>query len=120
MVRNDGVPDGRVLNFSATALPSVPGDDASDVVVVFRDVTERHRTEQALADALATEQAAGERLRELERVKSDFVSTVSHELRTPITSIIGYLELLRTARSATSTRPSSVSWVASTATATGC
>ena len=67
---------------------------ARDVVVVFRDVTERHRTEQALADALATEQAAGERLRELERVKSDFVSTVSHELRTPITSIIGYLELL--------------------------
>ena len=35
-----------------------------------------------------------ERLRELERVKGDFVSTVSHELRTPITSIIGYTELL--------------------------
>ena len=35
-----------------------------------------------------------ERLRELERVKSDFVSTVSHELRTPITSIMGYVEVL--------------------------
>jgi signal transduction histidine kinase len=94
VVRNSGVPEGRVLNFSATALRSGTADDARDVVVVFRDVTERHRTEQALADALATEQDAVERLRELERVKSDFVSTVSHELRTPITSIIGYLEVL--------------------------
>ncbi|GAA1163995.1 sensor histidine kinase [Nocardioides aquiterrae] len=93
-VRAAGVPDGRVLNFSATALPAERLDGAPDVVVVFRDVTERHRTEQALAEALATEQAAVEQLRELERVKSDFVSTVSHELRTPITSIIGYLEVL--------------------------
>jgi PAS domain S-box-containing protein len=94
VVRNAGVPEGRVLNFSATALPAVTSDGVRDVVVVFRDVTERHRTEQALADALVTEQHAVERLRELERVKSDFVSTVSHELRTPITSIIGYLEVL--------------------------
>jgi PAS domain S-box-containing protein len=94
VVRNDGVPDGRVLNFVATPLETSVGDADRDVVVVFRDVTERHRTEQALEDALATEQAAVEQLRELERVKSDFVSTVSHELRTPITSIIGYLEVL--------------------------
>ena len=59
VVRNAGVPDGRVLNFSATTLPSAGTDGARDVVVVFRDVTARHRTEQALADALATEQAAG-------------------------------------------------------------
>lgn len=94
VVRNAGVPDGRVLNFLATPLETSVGDADRDVVVVFRDVTERHRTEQALEDALATEQAAVEQLRELERVKSDFVSTVSHELRTPITSIIGYLEVL--------------------------
>lgn len=94
VVRNAGVPEGRVLNFVATPLETSVGDADRDVVVVFRDVTERHRTEQALAEALATEQAAVERLRELERVKSDFVSTVSHELRTPITSIIGYLEVL--------------------------
>ena len=34
------------------------------------------------------------RLRELDQVKSDFVSSVSHELRTPLTSIIGYLDML--------------------------
>ena len=35
-----------------------------------------------------------DRLRELDQLKSHFVSTVSHELRTPLTSIVGYLELL--------------------------
>ena len=33
-------------------------------------------------------------LRQLDRMKDDFVSTVSHELRTPLTSITGYLEML--------------------------
>jgi signal transduction histidine kinase len=32
---------------------------------------------------------------ELDRLKSEFVSTVSHELRTPLSSVLGYLELLR-------------------------
>lgn len=34
------------------------------------------------------------RLENLDRQKTDFLSTVSHELRTPLTSISGYLELL--------------------------
>lgn len=34
------------------------------------------------------------RVAELDRVRSDLVSTVSHELRTPLTSIRGYLEIL--------------------------
>lgn len=40
--------------------------------------------------------AATQRLRELDRAKSDFVSIVSHELRTPLTSIQGFSELLLT------------------------
>ena len=53
---------------------------------------------QARADlsaATTRERQVSERLRELDRARTDFVAKVSHELRTPITSIGGYAELLQ-------------------------
>jgi signal transduction histidine kinase len=49
-------------------------------------------TERETAAALAEQ---NERLRELDRMKDQFVSTVSHELRTPLTSMVGYLDIMR-------------------------
>jgi signal transduction histidine kinase len=37
---------------------------------------------------------ANERLRELDSMKDDFISTVTHELRTPLTSIRALSEML--------------------------
>jgi two-component system, NarL family, sensor histidine kinase BarA len=39
-------------------------------------------------------EAAYDRLKQLDHLKSSFLATVSHELRTPLTSIIGYSEML--------------------------
>ena len=47
-----------------------------------------------LAEKTAKLQAAYDRLKELDQLKSNFLATVSHELRTPLTSIIGYSEML--------------------------
>jgi signal transduction histidine kinase len=46
------------------------------------------------ARLLEREQEMRESLEELDRTKTDFVSSVSHELRTPLTSILGYVEML--------------------------
>jgi signal transduction histidine kinase len=61
---------------------------------VVRVATAVNRMADENDRARAVEARIVEQLRDLDAVKSDFVSNVSHELRTPLTSILGYLELL--------------------------
>ncbi len=69
--------------------------------MILTDITEQKDTEvelrlvRAALQAQALElQTRNAELMELNRLKTDLVSTVSHELRTPLTSIVGYSELL--------------------------
>lgn len=67
-------------------------DEASQVVAYSHKLEQKsHELEAATAEL----RAANERLKELDRLKDDFVSTVSHELRTPLTSIRSFSEILR-------------------------
>lgn len=50
---------------------------------------------EQMGDLLEREQATVAELRELDRMRDDFVAASSHELRSPLTSILGYARLLR-------------------------
>jgi signal transduction histidine kinase len=56
--------------------------------------TYSHAMEDKVAQRTAELEKANARLLELDRLKSDFISTVSHELRTPLTSIRSFSEIL--------------------------
>jgi len=66
------LPDGRDGKVTVTPLP---GENAPyGVVAIVRDVTLE---------------------REVDRLKTEFISTVSHELRTPMTSVLGFAKMIR-------------------------
>jgi signal transduction histidine kinase len=73
VMRNPAVPDGRILNTSATALPADEPGAARSAVVVFHDVTadRRHRDELA-----------------------SFAGVVAHDLLNPLATIDGWAQVL--------------------------
>jgi Na+/proline symporter/signal transduction histidine kinase len=66
-------------------------DEASHVIAYSHRLEEKQRELEAATAGL---KAANERLKELDRMKDDFISTVTHELRTPLTSIRAFSEIL--------------------------
>lgn len=63
--------DGRILKASSAAI--VEEEQLIGVVSVMRDITHE---------------------KEIDRMKTEFISTVSHELRTPLTSVLGFAKLI--------------------------
>lgn len=51
-------------------------------------IQEREEVEAVLRESY-------EKLKELDKLKTDFLSTVSHELRTPLTSVLGFAKIIK-------------------------
>lgn len=73
MVREVNLENGRHIYQAETSMMGDDNGDTHSVVAIFNDITE---------------------IRQVERMKTAFVSTVSHELRTPLTSIKGFTATL--------------------------
>ena len=67
-------------------------DEASQLRAHSREIEEKSL---ALERATGELRAANEKLKSLDRLKDDFMSSVTHELRTPLTSIRALTELMR-------------------------
>jgi PAS domain S-box-containing protein len=77
------------VEYSASAIQDEAGKPAG-VVIMFRDVSEKR------AAALAADNERRYRESEAQnRAKDNFLATLSHELRTPMTSILGWVQFLR-------------------------
>jgi PAS domain S-box-containing protein len=96
------VSSGRPIGDQAVQLLSAIGDIAAGAILrveLFRELQSYTiYLEQRVQERTRELEQANEQLRELDRLKSKFVSNVTHELRSPISSLRLYMGLLRQGR----------------------
>ncbi len=65
------------------------------IQVMAHDISQRKMLEQQIIMQNKNLQDANRKLRELDRMKGEFLSSINHELRTPLSVILAYSESLR-------------------------
>lgn len=80
------------VSFAIT--PIKTAGEVTGCLSVAMDISRLKSAEMNLQKAYDEISDANERLKKLDKLKSDFLSSVSHELRTPLTSIRGFSKLI--------------------------
>ncbi|OYD86410.1 response regulator [Azospirillum brasilense] len=80
--------DGTSFPVEFAASPMLEDGRVEGAVVVFHEIAERKRAEEALRQAKSVAEAAS-------RAKSEFLANMSHEIRTPMNAILGLVHLLQ-------------------------
>ena len=69
--------------------------ESHKVAILFKDISDRKRTEAEREQILQREQAARESAERANRLKDEFLAVLSHELRSPLNPILGWSRLLQ-------------------------
>ncbi|MBU4140649.1 MAG: GAF domain-containing sensor histidine kinase [Candidatus Omnitrophica bacterium] len=91
------LPYARVTEGDLEILSILSGQIAGGVenAKLYEELWQSHQyLEQRVAQRTKELASANEKLKKIDKLKSEFVSAVSHELRTPLTSIKGYAAIL--------------------------
>ncbi|WP_028021783.1 hybrid sensor histidine kinase/response regulator [Enterovibrio calviensis] len=80
--------ENKTIRTEISAFPILDTSGALDrYAFIIRDISERHRFEQELKQAVKNAEHAN-------KIKSEFLANMSHEIRTPMNGIIGMSEML--------------------------
>jgi len=96
----DENPGGKQARFKAQGeIAELAGsflDMAKEIRHSHDKLAEYNRTlEEKVKERTQELEQANEKLKELDQLKTNFLSTVSHELRTPLTSVMGFARILQ-------------------------
>lgn len=64
------------------------------IQIIIQDITDKKLAEQKLIESERRLREQNIELRELDKLKSDFISIAAHELKTPLISVGGYVDLI--------------------------
>ncbi|MBP2313667.1 response regulator [Azospirillum soli] len=80
--------DGTAIPVEFAVSPMLEDGRVEGAVVVFHEIAERKRAEEAMRRAMDVAEAAS-------RAKSEFLANMSHEIRTPMNAILGLVHLIQ-------------------------
>ncbi|NLX62163.1 MAG: PAS domain-containing protein [Tissierellia bacterium] len=79
--------------YEVTTLPYIDSGKKAGAVIHFRDITDRKMIEDLKTNIQIRKELLKE-AKELDEMKSNFLTTIAHEIRTPLNIILGVIQLL--------------------------
>jgi len=82
------------LIWAESELSSINISGQQMIQIIIQDVTEKKLAEEKLKESERKLREQNIELKELDRLKTDFISIAAHDLKTPLISVGGYIDLI--------------------------